>query len=326
MEDPRPRNNRDTRTIIHKESLLPSNQDLIPGLIIRSQSGFFHVQTGHNIVVCQLRGKLKKGSREGDLAAIGDRVLISLVAEGQGLIEEILPRQRMISRMAPLPRGEYEQIIIANPDQIMLVFSCAEPAPRLGMLDRFLVIAENQGVPAVIIANKIDLVNQEQAESTFAHYAEIGYPLLFTSVPQKKGLEEFKNHLTGKTSALTGPSGAGKSSLLNAIQPGLGLSIRGVSEATGKGKHTTVSSEMFPLEGGGYVADTPGLKALALWDVEPEEIDGYFPDIGQWVAQCQFSDCTHVHEPGCAVIEAVKNGEIHPERYESYLRIRFDDE
>jgi ribosome biogenesis GTPase len=277
-------------------------------------------------VVCQLRGKLKQGSKEGDLAAIGDRVLIRLITEDQGLIEAIQPRQRMISRLAPLPRGEYEQIIIANPDQILLVFSCAEPAPRIRMLDRFLVITENQEVPAVIIANKIDLVTMEQAEGLFAHYTDIGYPLIYTSVPQKLGLEEFKSHLTGKISALAGPSGAGKSSLLNAIQPGLGLSIQGVSQSTGKGKHTTVSSQMFPLEGGGFVADTPGLKALALWDVEPEELDGYFPDIGQWVAQCQFNDCSHVHEPGCAVREAVENGHIHPERYESYLRMRFEGE
>jgi ribosome biogenesis GTPase len=260
------------------------------------------------------------------LAAIGDRVLISLITGEQGLIEAIQDRQRMISRLAPLPRGEYEQIIIANPDQIVLVFSCAEPPPRLRMLDRFLVIAENQEVPALIIANKIDLVSQEQAESFFAHYADIGYPLIYTSVPQKVGLEKFKRHLTGKISALAGPSGAGKSSLLNVIQPGLGLSIQKVSQATGKGKHTTVSSELFPLAEGGFVADTPGLKALALWDVEPEELDGYFPDIAQWVAHCQFNDCTHLHEPGCAVRKAVEIGQIHPQRYESYLRLRFGDE
>lgn len=277
-------------------------------------------------MVCTLRGKLKQGSKEGDLAAIGDRVLISLIDEGSGLIEAIQPRQRMISRLAPLPRGEYEQIIIANPDQIVLVFSCAEPTPRLRMLDRFLVTAESQEVPALIVANKTDLVSMAQAEDYFAHYAEIGYALVYTSVPQEMGLGLFKDQLTGKISALAGPSGTGKSSLLNAIQPGLGLSIQKVSQSTGKGKHTTVSSEMFPLAGGGYVADTPGLKALALWDVEPEELDGYFPDIGQWVAHCQFSDCTHVHEPGCAVIKAVESGKIHPQRYDSYLRMRFEDD
>ena len=284
------------------------------------------MQTDDGIVVCKLRGRLKQGSKEGDLAAIGDRVLVSLVEDGQGLIDTIQPRKRMISRLAPLPRGEYEQIIIANPDQIVFVFSCAEPAPRTRMLDRFLIIAEEQSIPALIIANKTDLVTMEYARELFDHYADIGYSLIYSSVPIGKGIAQLKEELIGKISALAGPSGAGKSSLLNAIQPGLGLTIQKVSQTTGKGKHTTVASELFPLEGGGYVADTPGLKALALWDIEPEELDGYFPEIRPLVAQCQFSDCTHSHEPSCAVIEAVENGEIHPQRYDSYLRLRFGEE
>jgi ribosome biogenesis GTPase len=292
--------------------------------VIRSQSGFFHVQTDGGVLVCQLRGRLKQGSREGDLAAIGDQVEVSEVAPGEGLIESIAPRQRMISRMAPIERGEYEQIIIANPDQIILVFSCAEPEPRLRMLDRFLIIAEQQSVPAVIVANKTDLVSKQAAREIFGHYADIGYHLVYTSVPERRGIEQLEEILAGKISALAGPSGTGKSSLLNEIQPGLGLSIQKVSQVTGKGKHTTVSSELFPLENGGYVADTPGLKALALWDIEPEELDGYFPDIKPLVAQCQFSNCTHSHEPGCAVKEALEQGLIHPQRYDSYLRLRED--
>ncbi|MGW8226753.1 MAG: ribosome small subunit-dependent GTPase A [Anaerolineales bacterium] len=294
--------------------------------MIRSQSGFFHVQTEEGILVCRLRGRLKQGIREGDLAAIGDKVHVNRIAAGEGSIESIEPRQRMISRMAPLPRGEYEQIIIANPDQIVLVFACAEPEPHLRMLDRFLIIAEQQSVPAVILANKIDLVSMQVARQFFDHYTEIGYPLIYASVPEGKGLDQLKDILIGKISALAGPSGTGKSSLLNAIQPGLGLEIQKVSETTGKGKHTTVSSELFPLKDGGYVADTPGLKALALWDIEPEELDGYFPDISSLVAGCQFSNCTHVHEPGCAVRQAVELGEIHPQRYDSYLRLRFNDQ
>ena len=294
--------------------------------MVRSQSGFFSVQTELGILVCRLRGRLKQGVREGDLVAIGDEVTISRITENEGLIESIEPRQRMISRMAPLPRGEYEQIIIANPDQIVLVFACKEPHPRIRMLDRFLIIAEEQNIPAVIVANKTDLVSEAQARQLFDHYADIGYSLIYSSVPEKRGLEELREVLVGKISALAGPSGAGKSSLLNAIQPGLGLSIQKVSQTTGKGKHTTVSSELFPLDGGGYVADTPGLKALALWDIEPEEMDGYFPEISALVAGCQFSNCTHVHEPGCAVREAVESGLVHPSRYDSYLRLRFEDQ
>jgi ribosome biogenesis GTPase len=284
------------------------------------------VQTDDGILVCKLRGRLKQGSKEGDLAAIGDKVFVSQIEDGKGLIEIIEPRQRIISRLAPTPGGEYEQIIIANPDQIVLVFSCAEPAPRMRMLDRFLIIAEEQSVPPLIIANKTDLVSTEFAYELFGHYADIGYSLIYSSVPKGEGITQLKEELIGKISALAGPSGAGKSSLLNAIQPGLGLTIQKVSQATGKGKHTTVSSELFPIEGGGYVADTPGLKALALWDIEPEELDGYFPEIRSLVAQCQFSDCTHIHEPGCAVVEAVENGEIHPQRYDSYKRLRFGEE
>jgi ribosome biogenesis GTPase len=305
---------------------VPSSKDLVPGLVIRSQSGFFNVQTETGILVCKLRGRLKQGSREGDLAAIGDKVTISQIGEEEGLIERIEPRQRMISRMAPIARGEYEQIIIANPDQIVLVFACAQPEPRLRMLDRFLIISEQQKVPAVIVANKTDLVSEQEAENLFKPYAEIGYPLIYSSVPEKRGINQLKEYLAGKISALAGPSGAGKSSLLNAIQPGLGLSIQSVSETTGKGKHTTVSSQLIALKSGGYVADTPGLKALALWDIEPEELDGYFPEISPLVAECQFSDCSHVHEPGCAVREAVERGTIHPQRYDSYLRLRFEDQ
>lgn len=305
---------------------MPSSKDLVPGLVIRSQSGFFNVQTETGILVCKLRGRLKQGSREGDLAAIGDKVTISQIGEEEGLIERIEPRQRMISRMAPIARGEYEQIIIANPDQIVLVFACAQPEPRLRMLDRFLIISEQQKVPAVIVANKTDLVSEQEAENLFKPYAEIGYPLIYSSVPEKRGINQLKEYLAGKISALAGPSGAGKSSLLNAIQPGLGLSIQSVSETTGKGKHTTVSSQLIALKSGGYVADTPGLKALALWDIEPEELDGYFPEISPLVAECQFSDCSHVHEPGCAVREAVERGTIHPQRYDSYLRLRFEDQ
>jgi ribosome biogenesis GTPase len=260
------------------------------------------------------------------VAAVGDWVRITVLDDETGMIEAIEPRARMISRLAPLPQGEYRQIMIANPDQIILVFACAEPEPRFGMLDRFLVIAEEQAVPALIVANKIDLMDMEQAVDSFGLYAQLGYELIYTSARTGGGLDALKERLAGKISLLSGPSGTGKSSLLNAIQPGLGLEVRKVSQATSKGRHTTVVRQMFPLEGGGYVADTPGLKALALWDIEPEELDGYFPEIRSLVADCQFSDCTHVHEPGCAVLGALESGDIHLRRYRSYLRIRFGED
>jgi len=302
------------------------NVDIIDGLIIRSQSGFYTVETEAGLLVCQMRGRLKRGSREGDLAAIGDRVRVSLLKNGRGMIEEIEERQRFISRLAPTPRGEYQQIIIANPDQAIFVFSCAEPEPRLRMLDRFLVIAEKQSIPAKIVANKIDLVGIHQAEATFGHYPRIGYPVIYTSAETGDGIDELKEELHQKVTLLAGPSGTGKSSLLNIIQPGLGLEVQQVSQSTGKGQHTTVARELIPLSFGGYVADTPGLKALGLWDIEPEEIDGYFPEIKARVSDCQFNDCTHIHEPGCAVITAFEDGSITEQRYDSYIRMRLGEE
>jgi ribosome biogenesis GTPase len=297
-----------------------------PGLIIRSQSGFYTVETDVGSFICQLRGRLKKGPRLGDVIAIGDRVLVTPLDGENGIIEAISPRQRMLSRLAPQPQGEYQQIIIANPDQACFVFACMDPEPRFGMLDRFLVIAEKQSVPAVIIANKVDLVGSEQAAQLFSRYASLGYRLVYTAAHNGFGVDELRSILQEKISVFSGPSGVGKSSLLNAIQPGLGLEAREISQSTSKGRHTTVVRQLFPLDGGGYVADTPGLKALALWDIEPEELDGYFPELRPLVSQCQFSDCTHVHEPGCAVLAALASGEIHPGRYASYLRMRFGDE
>lgn len=299
-----------------------TTETLHKGLIIRAQSGFFTVETGEGLLVCQLRGRLKQGPRSGDIAAVGDCVGVRVLANGRGVIEEIEERWRAIVRLDPRPKGVYRQILLANPDQAVFVFSCAQPAPRLRMLDRFLVIAEKQGIPPVIVVNKIDLIGARKAKQIFGLYPSLGYAVIYTSAKTGTGVKELTKRLSGKISALVGPSGAGKSTLLNTIQPGLGLEVRQVSAATAKGRHTTVVRQMFPLQGGGYVADTPGWKSLALWDTQPEEIDGYFPELAPLVAQCQFSDCTHVHEPGCAVLVAVDAGRIHPERYESYLRLR----
>ena len=296
------------------------SESIQTGLIIKAQSGFFTVETGQGFTVCQLRGKLKQGRATGDIAAIGDRVRITVLADGAGVIEEVEERERAIVRLDPRPQGEYQQVLLANPDQALFVFACAHPHPKLKMLDRYLVIAEKQKVPPVIVANKIDLV--EDPQKLFSVYESIGYRVLYTSTKLSAGIDDLKNVLTNKISALAGPSGVGKSSLLNEIQPGLGLAVNEISMAMKKGKHTTVTRQMFPLNGGGYVADTPGWKSLALWDTEPEEIDAYFPELRDLVPHCQFSDCTHIHEPGCAVLVALSEGKIHPERYESYLRLR----
>lgn len=292
------------------------------GLVIRSQSGFYTVETTAGSSICRLRGRLKQGARLGDIVAVGDWVEITLLPDGEGIIEAVEPRLRMLTRLAPTPRGEYQQIIIANPDQAVFVFACANPALKPGMLDRFLVVAEKQGIPGLIVANKVDLVDQAKAEQMFSHYKSLGYSLIYTSTKSGLGIQELHSRLQNKLSVFAGPSGTGKSSLLNYIQPGLGLAVRAISQATKKGRHTTVVRQLFSLAQGGYVADTPGLKAMALWDIHPEELDGYFPELRGLVDGCQFNDCTHTHEPGCAVLAAVQRGEIHPERYASYVKMR----
>ena len=296
------------------------SESTLSGLIIRAQSGFFTVETGAGAVVCGLRGRLKQGRHDGDLAAVGDRVLVTVLTDGSGVIEEVKQRKQAIVRLDPRPRGFYQQVLLANCDQAVFVFACAQPNPKLRMLDRFLVIAEKQKIPALIVANKIDLV--DDPKNIFGLYEQIGYRVIYTSAENGAGVEELRDALAKKISALAGPSGAGKSSLLNALQPGLGLAVNEVSTAINKGKHTTVARQLLPLAEGGYVADTPGWKSLALWDTEPEEIDAYFPELAPLVAECQFSDCTHIHEPGCAVQSALKENKIHAELYESYLRLR----
>ncbi len=298
--------------------------DFLSGLIVRAQSGFFTVETGEGAVVCGLRGRIKRGPRTGDLAAVGDRVRVTRLADGSGVIEEVEPRRRAIVRLDPRPLGVYQQILLANPDQAVFVFACAQPRPRLRMLDRFLVVAEKQRIPAIVVANKIDLADDPR--KIFGMYEDIGYRVIYLSAKTAAGMDELRAVLADKISALAGPSGAGKSSLLNALQPGLGLAVNEVSATMGKGKHTTVTRQLIPLPDGGYVADTPGWKSLALWDTEPEEMDAYFPELAPLVAECQFSDCTHEHEPGCAVRAALEAGKIHPERYESYLRLRAGQE
>jgi ribosome biogenesis GTPase len=322
-----------------------TNEKKLQGLIIKAQSGFFTVETGQgftvshrgdagvrgtNGVVCQLRGKLKRGRAMGDIAALGDKVWITVGVDGSGAIEEVEERKQAIVRLDPRPQGVYQQVLLANADQAVFVFACAHPHPKLRMLDRFLVIAEKQHVPAVIVANKTDLVDNASsplsAKEIFGYYEPLGYHVIYTSTKTSMGIDELHDTLKNKISALAGPSGVGKSSLLNQIQPGLGLAVNEISKVMDKGRHTTVTRQMFPLADGGYVADTPGWKSLVLWDTEPEEMEAYFPELRELVQHCQFSDCTHTHEPKCAVLAAVKDGRVHPERFDSFLRLRAGQE
>lgn len=297
----------------------------LQGRVVRLQSGFYAVVTDMGQFTCSLRGRLKRRTEQEDVVAIGDLVTISAFPDFSGAIDAVEPRSHSLFRMDPRPKGAFKQILLANVDQVVFVFACAQPDPHLRMLDRFLVIAEKNELPVLIVVNKIDLMDLESARAIFQAYPPLGYHVLFTSAKNGIGISELKETLKGKISGLAGPSGVGKTSLLNAVQPGLGLAVTEVNQQRDRGRHTTNVREMFPLSGGGYVADLPGLRTLALWDTQPEELDGYFPELRVLVSSCQFNNCSHRSEPGCAVIEAVAAGKVNRERYESYLRMRFGE-
>lgn len=268
-------------------------------------------------------------AQSSDIAAIGDRVKIQLLEDGSGSIEEVLPRTSALSRAMRTEgkRGsgesEREQVIIANAEQALFVFAAAQPAPNLKMLDRFLVAGEKSEIDhLVIVINKLDLEDNSVTQARFAPYVKMGYQVLFTSARDGIGVDELKTLLKDRISVFTGPSGVGKTSLLNFIQPELGRKVKAVSERRSEGQHTTRDSVLIRLDMGGYLADTPGMRSLTLWDIEPEELDGYFRDIAPYVEKCKFNDCSHKSELGCAVREAVEQGEIARSRYSGYLQLR----
>jgi ribosome biogenesis GTPase len=258
------------------------------GLVIKTQSGFYTVQTDGGPIVCQLRGTLKQSLKKTELCVIGDQVTLELLDDGTGAISSIDPRIRSLSRVEPSSyagtSAEREQVIIANPDQTVFVFAAAKPEPNSRLVDRFLVAAEKAEIPSiVIVVNKIDLAKSE-AHEMFSTYEKIGYGVLYTSAEANIGLDSLRDLLTGNISVFAGPSGVGKSSLLNGIQPGLGRAVSHVSHKLSKGRHTTVNSELIPLAGGGYVADTPGIRTIAPWNVEPGELDAYYREFLPYIS------------------------------------------
>lgn len=298
------------------------------GTVLRTRGGVYEVETGDGVLEASLRGRLKQENRRGDPVVVGDRVEVERVGEGEGAvwaIEQVHERRTRLVRKAP-GKAPRPKTIVANVDQVLIVFAVARPEPHLRMLDRFLVLCESSELAPLIVANKVDLVDIDHARETFSPYERIGYRVLYTSIKQDLGVRELAVEICGRVSALTGPSGVGKSSLLNAIQPGLALRVASVSDAVQKGRHTTVNAQLIPLDCGGYVADTPGLRELGLWGIEPAELDGCFPEFRPFLGGCRYSpSCTHTHEPGCAVQHAVAEGVISAARYESYRRM-FEEE
>lgn len=300
---------------------------LIDGRVLRAQSGFFWVQTSEGVLECSLRGRLKKERLSTDIAVIGDIVDVSKISPGKGAIENVQARSTKLARRAAFTKGIWkEDVIVANVDQVFLVAACAQPALSPRMLDRYLVLTEFSELEAVIVANKTDLVTSEEAHKLFAIYEQIGYPVLYTSIKTGDGLDQLRMRLEGRLSVVTGKSGVGKSSLFNAIQPDLGLAVGEVSATLNKGRHTTRVAELIALDlpGGGYLADTPGIRELGLWRFPLDELDWCFREFRPFLGQCYFAGCTHSHEPDCAVQEALTQGQISQERYESYLKLRED--
>lgn len=302
----------------------------LPGVVVRAYGKFFNVRLRDEprTLLSTTPGKLRRERRRTDLVAVGDRVWITDVGEGEGQIEAIAPRERVLARLAR-NTSDTEQVILANPDQVLFVFSVREPEPHRRMLDRFLIMAESQGLPAIIGVNKIDLDvpgddgGPSLAQRFFADYAPI-YPVRYLSAVLVNGLDELRRDLAGKITVVAGPSGVGKSSLLNALDPEGRRVVGEISAATGKGRHTTTATQLYKLseDPETYVADTPGIRSIMFHGVPPELLPECFPEFRPYLGECYYPDCTHTHEPGCAVRAAVEAGSVSRERYESYVSLR----
>lgn len=298
----------------------------------------FDVETLNGTFACALRSRMKKAliyperdnqhhsvEQVGRIeavnpVAIGDRVLVVEDQGETGAIEEVLPRTSKLSRLAPGKR-RVEQIMIANADHLVAVFSVRDPRPNLQLLDRLLVAAEAGHLAPVICLNKMDL-SKDGDPDIAAIYDRCGYRVIPASAVTREGVDLLKTTLRNRVSAIAGPSGAGKTSLLNAMQPGLGLRVREVNRTTGRGRHTTSYLAAHRLDTGGLVIDSPGIREFSLWDVSSRELPELFPDLCAHLAVCRFHDCTHVHEPGCTLRAAVAAGAVSRERYASYVALR----
>lgn len=271
-------------------------------------------------VIATMKGQLKKQKRRTDIVAVGDWVWITDLPDNEAVIEMVEPRSSVLVRTARHTR-DTEQVILANPDQVFFTFAIADPEPHTRMLDRFIILAEMQNLPAHIMVNKTELATPQQIESVFGVYRDL-YPVHEVSALTGQGVEPLRELLHGKTTAVVGPSGVGKSTMLNAIDPEHRRDTSEISVATGKGRHTTVGSRLYEIDDDTWVADTPGMRALAMHAIDPADLDYYFVEFRPFLGECFYQDCTHVHEPTCAVRDAVDTGKISLQRYESYVSLR----
>lgn len=337
-----------------------NDPETLTGVILNGAHGIYDVHTDDGILRCTLRGKLKKAFAQAQSAksagkvrsrhdqvllmtsrtermerrdssesplpsrlSVGDYVKLRRLDATTGMIEEILPRQTALTRMdaGSTAKKIIQQTMLANLDQVVLVFATAQPVPHFGMLDRYLTICASAEIHPIICLNKVDLPHEERIEKEAALYSRLGYTVIWTSTHTGEGVDHLRTLLKDHTSLFTGPSGVGKSSLVNTIESGMAIRTGLVSDVTGKGKHTTTGSQLYPLSGGGWLADSAGIRALAAWNIPPEDLASCFVEFRPYLGECLYSNCLHVDEDGCAIRLAVDDGVINERRYTSYVRI-----
>ena len=299
-------------------------QNSLKGRVIsvHGLDSFVRVADG-TIFRCTVRGVLKSLATDlQHVVVAGDRVAIQVGGAGhdeeQAVIVRVDARRNQISRTS----RKRQQVLVSNIDFVCIVASAAEPLLKPNLIDRYLISAEKANIDPIIVINKADLVDLVDLQPVIGVWAQMGYPVLLTSTETGLGIERLKRLVSGRDSVVTGQSGVGKSSLLNVIEPGLQLRVGTVSDENQKGRHTTTAAKLIPLENGGHLIDTPGIRQFQLWDVIPEEVAGYFRDLRPFINGCRFPDCTHTHEDDCAVKWAVADGKLDVRRYESYVQIK----
>ncbi len=336
-----------------------NDPETLTGVVLNGAHGIYDVHTDIGVLRCTLRGKLKKAFAQAQSAksaskvrprydkmlelpkderiehrdtnantlpvrlSVGDYVKLRQLDATTGMIEEILPRQSALSRKdtGSTSKKIIQQTMLANLNQVVLVFATAQPEPHFGMLDRYLAICESAQIRPIICLNKVDLPHEQRVDDAAALYSRLGYIVIWTSTKTGEGIESLHSLLRDHTTLFSGPSGVGKSSLVNAIEPGMALKTGLVSDATGKGRHTTTGSQLYQLSGGGWLADSAGIRALAAWNIPPEELAWCFVEFRPYIGECFYSDCTHIDEEGCAIRQAVEDQVLDERRYRSYVRI-----
>ncbi|VTS00879.1 ribosome small subunit-dependent GTPase A [Tuwongella immobilis] len=287
------------------------------GRVIRVHGLYSMVQTADGREVrCAVRRLLKSLiTDERNIVTTGDRVWFRPTGTDEGFIERVEPRSGVLTRAS----RRREHVLVANVDQLLIVISLVQPSLKPHLIDRYIAAAEQGGLKPILCLNKADLADRTELQPLIGSYTQLGIPVVLTSATTGSGIDQLRELLTDRATVFSGQSGVGKTSLLNAVQPGMALRVKSVSNVNQKGRHTTTYAQLVAMEFGGWVVDTPGVRQLQLWDIVPAEIQGFFPEFRPFATLCDFPDCTHTHETGCAVKEAVSRHQISARRYHSYL-------